>query len=127
LKNLKPKEKLNIKTYHPWIISSSCKLITMLISHFSSCFVGFIFPIHAIPYHFHLLCMYASNAVNEGLQIFIFLYASGGMIPMPQNWMHKTYKILSWLEVNHTRVGFDTSNFLFASDWKWSHSTWVFT
>jgi hypothetical protein len=42
---------------------------------FSSCFVGLIFPIHAIPYHFHLLCMYASTGVNEGLQVFIFLYA----------------------------------------------------
>jgi hypothetical protein len=41
--------------------------------------------------------------------------------------MLNTYKILSWLQVNHTKEGFHTSDYLFASDWKWIHSTPAFT
>ncbi len=47
---------------------------------FSNYFVGFIFPIRAIPCHFHLLCMYASSGMNESLQVFIFLDACVSII-----------------------------------------------
>jgi hypothetical protein len=50
------------------------------------------------PYHFHLLCRYASNGVNDGLQVFIFLYACVSIMqddPNAPKLMLNTYKILS--------------------------------
>ncbi len=129
LKNLKAKKMLRIKTCHKWIIWSSWKLISMLISHFQVVLTdSYSQYIHSIPFSSSLhICIKWCEWGFASLHLPLCMCKYHVGWSQCPKLMHKTYKILCWLEVNHTKGGFHTSDFLFASDWKWSHSTRVLT